>query len=191
VTPEFVFKIYVSTRNSPDEPFGPRVILDPPINSDGHAYEPELTPNGRRMFFFAAGSDNPFAPGAINHIYVSERRNKHKPWGAPIYLDTSIARPVSEGCPPSAETARRYAGWAIGETALATRMSIAHGAVKPATSASLQTPFGSGALVDFLGAIEGRMACVHKYKPARSEKSQSFGDVQHPEDVHENWACSV
>ena len=38
--------------------------------------------------FFAAGSDNPFAPGAINHIYVSERRNKHEPWGAPIYLDT-------------------------------------------------------------------------------------------------------
>jgi hypothetical protein len=63
------------------------VILDPPINSDGHAYGPELTPNGRRMFF-AAGSDNPFAPGAINHIYVSERRNKHEPWGAPIYLDT-------------------------------------------------------------------------------------------------------
>jgi len=87
VTPDFVFKIYVSTRNSTDEPFGPRVLVDPPINSDGHAYGPALTPNGHTMFF-AAGNDNPFAPGAINHIYVSERKNKHESWGAPIYLDT-------------------------------------------------------------------------------------------------------
>ena len=87
VTPDFVFKIYVATRNSTDEPFGPSALLDPPINSDGHAYGPALTPNGLSMFF-AAGNDNPFAPGAINHIYVSERKNKREPWGSPVYLDT-------------------------------------------------------------------------------------------------------
>jgi hypothetical protein len=38
--------------------------------------------------FFAAGNDDPFAPGAINHIYVSERKNRRDPWGAPIYLET-------------------------------------------------------------------------------------------------------
>lgn len=87
MTTDSVFKIYVSTRKSADEPFGPRVLVDPPINSDGHAYGPALTPDGRTMFF-AAGNDNPFAPGAINSIYVSERKNRHEPWGAPVYLDT-------------------------------------------------------------------------------------------------------
>src|SRR4030095_4164999 len=87
VTPDFVFKIYVSTRNSTDEPFGPRVLVEPPINSDGQAYGPALTPNGHTRFF-AAGIDNPFVPGAVNHIYVSERKNEHDPWGLPIYLDT-------------------------------------------------------------------------------------------------------
>ena len=87
VTPKFVFKIYKSTRSSTAEPFGPRVLLDPPINSDGNAYGPALTPNEHTMFF-AAGTDNPFAPGAINYIYVSERKNERDPWGTPIYLDT-------------------------------------------------------------------------------------------------------
>ena len=58
-------------------------------------------------------------------------------------------------------------------------------------SASLQTPFGSSTLIDFLGAIKGRMSRVHKCERARGEESQSFGDVQHPQDVHENWACGV
>jgi WD40-like Beta Propeller Repeat len=87
VTPEFVFKIFMSKRDSRDQPFGPRVLVDPPINFDGHAYGPELTPNGKTMFF-SAGFDNPFAPYAINHLYVSERKNENEPWGNPIYLDT-------------------------------------------------------------------------------------------------------
>src|SRR6186713_558716 len=38
VTPSFVFDIYMSTRTTSDELFGPRVMLPPPINSDGHDY---------------------------------------------------------------------------------------------------------------------------------------------------------
>jgi len=98
VTPEFVFKIFVSKRESKDQPFGPRVLVDPPINFDGHAYGPELTPNGRTMFF-SAGIDNPFAHGAINHLYVSERKNLNEPWGNPIYLDTINCLNCFEGLP--------------------------------------------------------------------------------------------
>lgn len=98
VTPEFVFKIYKSTRNSTDEDFGPRVLLDPPINFEGHAYGPALTPSGHTMFF-AAGTDNPFALGAINHIYVSERKNEQDSWGPPIYLDTINCPGCFEGLP--------------------------------------------------------------------------------------------
>jgi hypothetical protein len=87
VTPDFMFDIFVSKRASIDEPFGPRVKLRPPIDSEGHEYGPALTPNGHVMFF-SSGTDNPFAPGAINHLYVSERKNDRAPWGPRIYLDT-------------------------------------------------------------------------------------------------------
>jgi hypothetical protein len=87
VSSEFVFDIFVSTRASTDEPFGPRVKLLQPINSDGQDYGPALTPDGHAMFF-SSGMDNPFAPGAINHLYVSERPHDSAPWGPRIYLDT-------------------------------------------------------------------------------------------------------
>jgi Tol biopolymer transport system component len=87
VTAQFVFDIFVSTRRSIDEPFGPRVKLSAPINSEGHDYGPALTPDGHTMYF-SSGIDNPFAPGAINHLYVSERQNDLSPWGPRIYLDT-------------------------------------------------------------------------------------------------------
>ena len=87
LTPDFVFDIFVSTRSSADEPFGPRVKLPPPIDSEGHDYGPALTPDGHVMFF-SSGTDNPFAPSAINHLYVSERKNDGAPWGPRIFLDT-------------------------------------------------------------------------------------------------------
>ena len=87
MTPDFVFDIYMARRSSADEPFGARVKLTPPINSEGHDYGPALTPDGHTMFF-SSGNDNPFAPGAINHLYVSERQNDRAPWGPRIYLDT-------------------------------------------------------------------------------------------------------
>lgn len=87
VTPDFVFDIFVSRRSSTDQPFGPRVKLPPPIDSEGHDYGPALTPDGHVMFF-SSGTDNPFALGAINHLYVSERKNDRAPWGPRIFLDT-------------------------------------------------------------------------------------------------------
>lgn len=87
LSPGFVFDIFVSTRRSADEPFGPRVKLPQPVNSEGQDYGPALTPDGHVMFF-SSGTDNPFAPGAINHLYVSERPHDSAPWGPRIYLDT-------------------------------------------------------------------------------------------------------
>ena len=87
MTPDFVFDIFMAGRSSSDGSFGARVKLTPPINSEGHDYGPALTPDGHTMFF-SSGTDNPFAPGAINHLYVSERQNDRAPWGPRIYLDT-------------------------------------------------------------------------------------------------------
>jgi hypothetical protein len=109
VTPAFAFDIYMSTRTSTDESFGPRVKLVPPINSDGHDYGPALTPDGHTMFF-SSGTDNPFAPGAINHLYVSERRSDGEPWGPRIYLDT-LNCPTCFGGLPTIRAAGKEVCW--------------------------------------------------------------------------------
>ena len=109
VTPAFVFDIYLSTRASIDEPFGPRIKLPAPINSDGHDYGPALTPDGQTMFF-SSGTDNPFAPGAINHLYVSERKNDGEAWGPRIYLDT-LNCPTCFGGLPTIRAAGKEICW--------------------------------------------------------------------------------
>jgi WD40-like Beta Propeller Repeat len=98
VTPDFVFDIFMSTRPSIDVPFGPRVKLPLPINTDGHDYGPALTPDGHTMYF-SSGIDNPFAPSAINHLYVSERQNDRAPWGLRIFLDTLNCATCFAGLP--------------------------------------------------------------------------------------------
>ena len=108
-TPDFVFKMYQSMRRSLDEPFGPRTLVDAPVNGDGNAYGPALTADGNTMFF-AAGKDNPFAPGAINHLYVSERKNRNARWGPPIYL-TSVNCPTCFGGLPTISASGRSLCW--------------------------------------------------------------------------------
>jgi hypothetical protein len=98
VTPDFVFDIFVATRTSIDDPFGPRVKLPQPINSEGQDYGPALTPDGHTVFF-SSGADNPFAPGAINHLFVSERLNDGAPWGPRIYLDSLNCATCFAGLP--------------------------------------------------------------------------------------------
>ena len=108
VTPDFVFDIYLSTRGSRREPFGPRVKLPMPINSDGHDYGPALTPDGRVMFL-SSGADNPFAPGALNHPYVSELQADGT-WGPRIYLDT-LNCPTCFGGLPTIRAGGREICW--------------------------------------------------------------------------------
>jgi Periplasmic component of the Tol biopolymer transport system len=109
VTAAFVFDIYMSVRSSMDEPFGPRIKLPPPINSEGHDYGPALTPDGHTMFF-SSGTDNPFAPGAVNHLYVSERKHDGEPWGPRIYLDT-LNCPTCFGGLPTIRAAGKEICW--------------------------------------------------------------------------------
>ena len=82
------------------------------------------TPSGNTMFF-ASGIDNPFAPGAINHLYVSERKNDSSPWGPRIYLDTINCATCFGVYRPFGPVAKKFVGWAIGETAMATWISTA------------------------------------------------------------------
>lgn len=86
-TPFSSFDIYVSTRDATSEPFGPRIKVLPPINSDGHDFGPALTPDLLTMFFTSA-LDDPFPPGATSYLYVSARQHDNAPWGPRLYLDS-------------------------------------------------------------------------------------------------------
>ena len=101
--------IYLSTRESVDEPFGPRMALPPPVNGSGQTYGPALVPS-QKVMFFSAGADFPFAPGAINHLYVTERQHQDDNWGTPIYLDT-INCPTCFGGLPTIRASGKELCW--------------------------------------------------------------------------------
>ena len=129
VTPELVFKIYKSTRNSTAEPFGARVLLDPPINSDGNAYGPALTPNEHTMFLLLGPTIHSLLARSTISMSPSVRTSAIR-GVLQSTLRRSIARPVLQACPPSAPVARKSVGWAIAETVMATWISIARSAVR-------------------------------------------------------------
>jgi hypothetical protein len=82
-----VFRLFVSTRSSPGDPFGSRTVLGPPMNLDGHAYGPALTGDERTMVF-ASGAGDPFAPGALHRLFVTTRRGSTDRWSTPIALES-------------------------------------------------------------------------------------------------------
>ena len=104
-TPSTSFDIFLSSRNSTREPFGPRVKVMAPINSDGHDFGPALTPD-RLAMFFTSSLDDPFAANTTSNLYVSERQHDNAPWGPRIYLDT-INCP---GCSSALPTIRAAGG---------------------------------------------------------------------------------
>ena len=104
-TDAFVFKLYVTTRNTKHEPFGPRTPVELGLDPDWNAYGPALTLNGHAMFF-AAGKDNPFAPRAINNLYVTARRNRNAPWGPPVFLSSTNCPACFSGLPTISADAR-------------------------------------------------------------------------------------
>jgi len=74
------------------------------MSADSNLYGPSLVPNGNAMFF-AAGKDNPFAPGAINNLYVVERASGDAPWGRPMFLSSINCPTCFSGLPTIAADA--------------------------------------------------------------------------------------
>jgi len=104
-TSGFVFKLYFATRETKHELFGPRAPVELGVDPEWNVYGPALTPSGHAMFF-AAGKDNPFAPGAINNLYVVERANHSAPWGPPVFLSSINCPTCFSGLPTISADAR-------------------------------------------------------------------------------------
>lgn len=89
--------IWVSTRESRDEPWGEPQNLGCDINSGGLDAAPFLTTNGRRLYFH---SDRPGGAGGFD-LYASRRQNKRDPfgWQTPQNLGSGVNTALAEVLP--------------------------------------------------------------------------------------------
>jgi hypothetical protein len=93
--------LYVSTRLTKDDPWGPTVDLGAPINTMAHqdylSY-PFLSPDGLSVFFTAVPWPWSGGPVAINgDIFVSTRPSRDDGWGVPSRLPVLSSERNDEG----------------------------------------------------------------------------------------------
>ena len=89
------FDIWVSQRESEQDPWGPPQNLGPVINAAGRDQAPFLSRDGHLMYFF---SDRPGGVGGLD-LYVSRRRDKRDDfgWEAPVNLGSGVNSAFNEG----------------------------------------------------------------------------------------------
>ena len=76
--------IWVATRDDGAGVFGPALNLGSPINTVGDDFAPEVTADGKKLFF---ASSRPGSVGFVN-LWVAIRKHRDDPWGEPVSLDT-------------------------------------------------------------------------------------------------------
>ncbi|OHB66331.1 MAG: hypothetical protein A2Y77_15125 [Planctomycetes bacterium RBG_13_62_9] len=86
--------IWMSTRATKNDPWGPPMNLGTPVNSGANDGEAVLSADGLTLFF---NSDR--AGGSGNYdLWVTTRRTVSDPWGPPINLGPSVNTPTVEWC---------------------------------------------------------------------------------------------
>jgi Tol biopolymer transport system component len=85
------YDIYVTTRETTDDPWGTPVNLGPEINSSVHDVEPSISADGLMLFFARANTG----------IWVTRRATTDGDWGTPVNLGPEInsSALVVEECP--------------------------------------------------------------------------------------------
>jgi hypothetical protein len=79
--------LYVSTRATPDDPWGDPVNLGPAVNSPGGELISRLSPDGLLLFF---SSDRPGGFGPWGDGYVARRASRSAPWQPAVNLGPTI-----------------------------------------------------------------------------------------------------
>ena len=68
--------LFVTTRATKDDPWGPAVDLGPPVNTDYFQSNPSISPDGLSLFHSVGGW--------FTDSYVSRRQTTEDPWGPPV-----------------------------------------------------------------------------------------------------------
>lgn len=87
--------LYVSQRNSEDEPWGPAVNLGDVVNSSSFDSRPTLSRDGHWLFF-SSNRAGGFTPGL--DLWVSYRDHIHDDfaWQAPVHLGSGVNLPARD-----------------------------------------------------------------------------------------------
>jgi Tol biopolymer transport system component len=88
--------IYMATRQTTSQPFGPSRNLGAPVNALGFGdYSPELSRDGLTLYFSSS------RPGGLGQadLYVTTRESPDDPWKPPQNLGPTVNTPYFEGQP--------------------------------------------------------------------------------------------
>jgi hypothetical protein len=81
--------IYVTTRATRSDPWGPAVNLGPPVNTPGHDSAPSISGDGLELYFNFSDPNLPDDDPAQGFC-VTRRETKDAPWGEPVNLGPVI-----------------------------------------------------------------------------------------------------
>ncbi|UCC99078.1 MAG: PD40 domain-containing protein [Phycisphaerales bacterium] len=79
--------LWVTTRATKDDPWGPVVNLGPIVNSTKHESAPSISADGLELYFTLRDPD---LPGVDHVFYVARRETTDAPWGVPASLGPAI-----------------------------------------------------------------------------------------------------
>jgi beta-lactamase regulating signal transducer with metallopeptidase domain len=88
--------LYVSTRATIEEEWGPAINLGPKVNSKVHDWGPSISTDGLELFFHADGERG--GVGGYD-IWVTTRSATNEEWGEPMNLGPTINSMVNDGGP--------------------------------------------------------------------------------------------
>ena len=88
------YDMYITTRATVQDEWGPPVNLGPTINSSSDDFSEDISADGLELYF---GSNR---PGSSNYdIWVAKRATTQDDWTTPINLGSNINSSSWEGCP--------------------------------------------------------------------------------------------
>jgi hypothetical protein len=87
--------LWVSTRTSTSEPFGPATNLGPPVNSPSSENRPSVTADGLKLVF---SSDQPGGLGGQD-LWIARRTSASQPFGTPVNLGSPLNSSHYDGMP--------------------------------------------------------------------------------------------
>jgi len=88
--------LYVSTRATIEEKWGPAINLGPKVNSKANDWGPSISTDGLELFFHADGERG--GVGGYD-IWVTTRSATNEEWGEPMNLGPTINSMVNDGAP--------------------------------------------------------------------------------------------
>jgi hypothetical protein len=97
--------IFVSTRATPSDPWGPPVNLGPVVNTYGRDYPTGISSDGLTLFI--AADNRPGGLGGLD-MYMTRRPYKGADWGEPVSLGPSLNTARGELCMISPDGRRVY-----------------------------------------------------------------------------------